>query len=117
MHVSNGLIKTVKAQELIPCPDGSMADPSIGCTAIPSTAISTESNIAEIILSAAGSLMTLVAAAAVVFLMMGGVRYALAAGDDEKLRKAKRMMIWSLVGLAVSLLARTLAYFIIGTIS
>lgn len=116
MNVANKLIRTVNAQELIPCADGTMADPSIGCASIPSTVLSSESNITEIILSTAGSLMTIVVVSAIAFLMMGGIRYALATGDDEKLQKAKRMMLWSLIGLAVSMVAKTLTYFIIASI-
>lgn len=104
------------AQDLIPCPDGTMADPSIGCAAVPESVISSESSIAELILKIASGLMVAVAVAAVLMLIYGGITYALAAGDDEKIRKAKRLIFWSVAGLVISILARAIAQFVLGAI-
>lgn len=119
MNQPNWLLATkAYAQDLIPCSDGTMADPSIGCTTAPvGTVVNPESSIVEIILKIGGGLMSVVAVAAVLMLIYGGVTYALAAGDDEKLQKSKRLMIWSIAGLVVSLLARAIAQFVIGSIA
>ena len=110
------LITKTYAQDLIPCPDGTMADPSIGCTAIPGSVVSSETSITEIILKIAGGFMSMVAVVAILMLIYGGVTYALAAGDDEKLQKAKRLMFWSIGGLIIAILARTIAQFVLGAI-
>ena len=103
--------------KLIPCPDGTMADPSIGCVKTPGTVVSPESGIAELILKISVTAMSLVIAAAVLMLIYGGIVYALAAGNDEKIHKSKQIMFWSVVGLIVALLARTLVVYILGIVT
>jgi len=103
--------------QLIPCSDGTMADPTIGCTSAPPSAVSSYTNITEVILNIATILMSATAVIATVLLIYGGVMYALAAGDDEKIRKSKRIILWSMVGLAVTLIARTVAQFILGIVT
>lgn len=107
----------VYAQELIPCADGTYADPSIGCVAAPPSVASPEASIVDLILNIATFLMTVVAGVAVVTLIVGGIMYAMALGNDEKLQKSKRLIIWSIVGLVIALLARTLAQFVIGAVA
>lgn len=106
----------VYAQELIPCPDGTYADPSIGCVTTPGGVVSPESGIADLILQIASGLMGVVAGIAIVTLIVGGIMYATSAGSDEKVQKAKRLMIWSVTGLVIALLARTLAQFLLSSI-
>lgn len=104
------------AQDLIPCPDGTMADPMIGCVTMPGSVANPESGIAELILQIASTFMAIVAIAAVVMLIVGGITYALSAGDDEKIRNAKRMMFWSIFGLIVALVARFTAQLVLDVI-
>jgi len=104
--------------QLIPCSDGTMADPTIGCVTAPaSSTVNPETGIAEMILQTAGVLMSFAAAVSVIMLIYGGITYAMAAGDDEKIRKSKRIMLWSIVGLAVSLTARAVAQFTLGIVT
>lgn len=93
-------------QELIPCEDGTMADPSVGCTETPSAIVSTQSEILSIILKSADALVTIAAAASVVVLIYGAISYAMSMGSDEKLKKAKNIIFWSIFGLVVALLAK-----------
>ncbi|MBU0727867.1 pilin [Patescibacteria group bacterium] len=109
-------IGVAKAQELIQCADGTMADPTIGCVETPSALINPQSNLAAIILNFASGLMTFVAGVAVLTLIYGGIRYAMAAGSDEQINKAKRIMFWGGFGLIVGLLAQFVAKFIVGII-
>jgi hypothetical protein len=99
--------------QLIPCPDGTMADSSIGCVNTPSAVVSPNSSITEIILNAASTAMSLVIVAAVIMLMYGGISYTIAAGDDAKIRKSKRIMLWGVIGFIVALLARLLTKFVL----
>ena len=109
--------KLAYAQDLIPCPDGTYADPAIGCVTTPETVVAPESSIVDLILQIASILMTVVAGVAVVALIFGGISYALALGNDEKVRKAKRMIFWSVIGLVIALLARYIAQFLIDVIT
>lgn len=113
-----GWLLTAKAyaQELIPCADGTMADPSIGCASAPASTLHAETSISEIILKAASGLLMAVIVVAVLVMIYGGILYALAAGDDERTQKAKRTIFWSIVGLAISLLARMVIHVILGAI-
>ena len=88
----------------------------IGCVATPESVANPESGIAELILQIASTFMTIVAIAAVVMLIVGGITYALSAGDDEKIRNAKRMMFWSIFGLVVALVARFTEQFVLDVI-
>ncbi|MBI5421820.1 hypothetical protein HZA44_01650 [Candidatus Peregrinibacteria bacterium] len=96
------------AQELTPCSDGTMADPSIGCVTIPANVVNANTPISEILLKVATLGTTGVIAVATLLLIVGGIRYATAVGEEEKLQKAKRLLFWSTVGLVVSLTARLL---------
>ena len=111
------IIASAHAQELIPCPDGTYADPTIGCVETPGSAISAEANIAEILLKLAGTLMGIVAVIATLGLIYGGIQYAIATGIEEKIHKAKRTILWSSIGLAVAIIARFATQFILGTIT
>jgi hypothetical protein len=102
------------AQELIACPDGTMADPSVGCVNAPSSLVDSNTSAVELINRFSVPILTMVIAASTVMLMAGGIRYAMAAGDEEHIQKAKRTMVWSSVGLGVGLLARLLVAGVVG---
>jgi len=103
--------------QLIPCSDGTMADPSIGCVNAPSAVVSTNSSMAEIILSAANIAMSIAAVVAVCVLIYGGIIYTISAGDDKKIHRSKRIMFWGITGFIVALLAKLLAKFILGIVT
>ncbi|MFH0820474.1 MAG: pilin [Candidatus Peregrinibacteria bacterium] len=105
------------AQNLIPCPDGTMADPAVGCvTPIPGTVIDPGSNVLSIILNITGYLMWVAAGVAVLLLIWGAIRYSAAAGEQDQVDQAKRTLLWSVLGLAVSLLATQIVQFFLDTI-
>ena len=90
------------AQELIPCPDGSMADPKIGCVGVPGNVVNPESNLVNLILQIASYVMMAAAGLATAMLIYGAIRYATAAGDQEQIDRAKRVLFWSIFGLILS---------------
>jgi len=92
--------------KLIPCPDGTMADPTIGCVTAPSAVVDSETNLVEIILQISTTLMSIVIVVSALLLIYSGIIYAMAAGNDEKIQKSKRIMFWSLTGLVVAILAK-----------
>jgi hypothetical protein len=99
-------LRIAYAQDLIPCPDGTMADPSIGCVTAPASVVNSNTSISEIILKIASLTLTGVIVAATLTLIYGGIRYATALGDEERLQKSKRLIFWGVIGLAVSLCAK-----------
>lgn len=108
------IIEKAYAQDLISCPDGTLADPSIGCVTTPSAIVRSESNLVEIILKIANGLMSVVAGIAVIMIIYGGIRYAMASGSEDGVRKAKAIILWSVVGLIVALLAVFITNLILG---
>ncbi len=53
-------------------------------------------------------LFSILMALAVIILVIAGYLFVTAGGSPEQLGKAKRMIVWALVGIAVALLARGL---------
>jgi len=107
------IIGSAYAQELIPCPDGTLADPSIGCVETPGIIINPESNLINIILQLADGLLLFVAGIATISLIYGGIKYATSIGNEAELSRAKRILFWSIFGLIVALLAK----FVVGTVT
>lgn len=110
-------IGSAKAQELLQCPDGTTADSAIGCVSAPPALVNPESGILILLSKAGSTVMTIAAGLATVFLIYGGIQYALAAGDENQIQKAKRTMFWSVAGLIIALLARSVAQFILNIIT
>lgn len=107
MNIDNLLnIGKAYAQQLIPCADGTMADPSVGCVKAPVAIANPETGIPEIILNIASGVMGLASIACVILLIYGGIIYATAAGDNDKISKAKKVIFWGIIGFLVSFLAR-----------
>lgn len=100
------IIGNAYAQEFIPCEDGTLADPTVGCTATPDAIMHTQSDILSIILKTADAVVTIVAVAAVAVLIYGGIVYALSMGNEDRIETAKRILFWSVFGLVLTLLAK-----------
>jgi hypothetical protein len=66
-----------------------------------------------------GILSTVFAAASalsLIFIIVGGLRYVLSDGNDQKVKQAKETIIYAIVGLVVSLSAFAIVRFILGSI-
>jgi len=100
------IIGKAYAQDLIPCEDGTLADPIVGCTATPEAIVHTQSDIMNIILKAADTVVTIAAIVAVIVLIYGGISYAMSMGNEDKIETAKRILFWSIFGLVLALLAK-----------
>ena len=100
------IIGKAYAQEFIPCQDGTLADPTVGCTVAPEAIVHTQSDILNIILKTADAVVTIVAVAAVAVLIYGGIVYALSMGNEDRIETAKRILFWSVFGLILALLAK-----------
>lgn len=58
-----------------------------------------------------------VGALSVIMLIVGGLRYALSAGDAKKVTDAKNTILYALIGLAIALLSYAIVEFVIGFVS
>jgi len=116
-NILSYIIGKAYAQELIPCPDGSFADPSIGCVETPAFVLNPESSLLNIILSFVDTALLFVAGIATITLIYGAIRYAISLGNEESLGKAKRIMLFSVFGLIVALLAKFVVTTILGIVS
>lgn len=56
----------------------------------------------------------IVGALSLLFITIGGLRYVISRGDPQATGKAKNTIIYALVGLAITLLARVIVTFVIG---
>jgi len=93
------------AQNLIPCSDGTFADPMIGCVSTPASVVSEKTELTDVILSFSQMILGGVVVIATALLIIGAIRYATAMGDEDKSTSAKQMMKWSIVGLIIGLLS------------
>ncbi|MFH1012373.1 MAG: hypothetical protein V1760_01360 [Candidatus Peregrinibacteria bacterium] len=115
--MNNWLLENIAhAQELIFCPDGTLADPAIGCVGVPAAIISPESSVLSLILTVVNYVATGAVGFTVLFLTYGAIRYILAAGDPERIDQAKRTIFWSITGLVISLLSIYIVQFVMDII-
>ena len=92
--------------QLIPCTDGTMADPIIGCLETPATIVNPNSGVLQIILHFSDGLMKMVIAVSTMSLIYGAMRYITGGGNETQLEKSKRIMFWSLFGLVMALISK-----------
>lgn len=89
--------------------DGPIYDPDLleaaGCSLEKESAIPVAVRLIEVVLSVVGIL-------AVVMIVIGGIFYVISAGDAVKIQRAKNTILYAVVGLAISLLAYTIVYFV-----
>lgn len=60
------------------------------------------------------ALMYIVGVLAVIMIIYGGVQYATSAGDAAKVTRAKNIILYSVVGLIVAILAFVIVNFVVG---
>jgi hypothetical protein len=56
----------------------------------------------------------IIGALAVLMITVSGLRYILSSGDPQKTAQARNGIIYSLVGLAVAIMAEAIVYFVVG---
>jgi len=58
----------------------------------------------------------IVGALALLVIVISGFRYVLAAGDPQKMSKAKNGIVYAIVGLAIAITAQAIIAFVVGRI-
>lgn len=71
----------------------------------PGGVVKTETSISDISGNIAKGLFSFAAGLTGIYLVYGGASYAMAAGDEEKILKARKSMIYAVIGLVISLTA------------
>ena len=74
----------------------------------PPAPVTTIEGLIGVIDTAATWLMGILLAIGVIMLLLAGFTWMTAAGDEEKTGKARKMLIWGLVGIAIGLVAKGL---------
>lgn len=92
--------------KLIPCQDGTFADPAVGCTNTPAAIVNAQSDLLGIILKTADVVVSFAVVGAIITLIYGGIIYSMSMGNKDKIQKAKNILFWSVFGLVVALLAK-----------
>lgn len=64
--------------------------------------VSADTEVSDLLGSAATWLSAMIGIVAVIFLILGGIQYASAFGDSEKLNKAKRTITYAIIGVALA---------------
>lgn len=62
-------------------------------------------------------LLIIIGIVGVIMIMVGGIQYSLSGGDPQKINKAKDMIIYTLVGLIVALIAKSIITFVINRVA
>lgn len=70
----------------------------------------------EVIGGVLTSVYYLLGIAAVIAIIVGGIMYATSAGDPNQITRAKNIILYSVVGIVVVLMAFTITSFVIGRI-
>ncbi len=73
----------------------------------------TPDNPGDIIGAATNTLLTAAGVISVIMIIVGGIMYALSAGDSGKAGKAKDTILYSVIGLAITMLAYAIVNFVI----
>lgn len=63
-----------------------------------------------------GVVFGIVGALALLMLVVSGLRYILSSGDPERANKARSGIIYALAGLAITLSAESIVYFVVKTL-
>lgn len=73
-------------------------------------------NVQKVVVNALNVIVGILGVVAVVFIVVGGVNYMTSAGDAGKIDKAKKTIIYAVIGLIVSALAFAIVNFVIANI-
>ena len=87
--------------------------PEINCEGLPGCDIQGTDVIEKVSANIIAQLIQYVAVFAVIALMISGVMYMLSSGDEEKTKKARTWIIWSVVAVLLSISA----YYIVNTLN
>ena len=68
------------------------------------------------VINIVNALLVLAAIAAIVFIIIGGVRYITAQGDEDAVEQAKNTIIYAIIGIIIILLAAVIVNFFVAQV-
>ena len=75
--------------------------------------IETTAGLITTVINIINALLVLAAIAAIVFMIIGGVRYVTAQGDEDAVEQAKNTVIYAIIGIIIILLAAVIINFFV----
>lgn len=81
----------------------------------PATVLSDSIDLQDVLTSLADYLLPFVAVFAVLMIVIGGIYRATAAGDEERIEKAKKMIKFAIIGLLVAVLSYAIVKIVINS--
>lgn len=108
--------RSVFATDVEYCQDWTEMDPSIGCINAPVGIIDSYTSFYSLMIRVSDLMLVFAGSIAVIMLIISGLQYATAMGDDKKIDKSKRNMKWSAIGLLISLSAYWIVEFVLKNI-
>ena len=86
----------------------------IGGEIVDGKCVTGSNSLDKIISNVVNFLSVLVGIVAVIMIMVGGFKYATAAGDSGKVSSAKSTIVYAVIGLVIVALSQTIVKFVIG---
>lgn len=108
----NGLIAPSTYAAGDPCaslPSDSPAYEAAGCKG-------SKDELPQVIVGILNAIITVSGIIAVIFVIIGGINYMTSAGDPGKIEKAKKTILYAVIGLAITVLAFAIVNFVISNI-
>ncbi len=72
-------------------------------------------NFGQLVAAVTNALLMIAGAVAVIMIIVGGIQFALSAGDDGKTKTARSIIANAVIGLVITILAFAIVNFIINT--
>ncbi len=79
-----------------------------------SAATGGESSLRQLVLTMVNYFLTFLGIVAVIMVIYGGVTYVTAAGEDEKIQSAKKIIMYAVIGIIIVLISFALVNMILG---
>lgn len=76
----------------------------------------TSADLGNAITNIINGVIGIIGAVAAIFILVGGINYMTSAGDAGKVEKAKKTILWAVIGLVISVLTFAIVNFVIGNI-
>jgi len=105
---------TTTLPSLIPCSDGTLADPAVGCVATPEALVNSSTSLGSILVQLANGFLGLIIIVSTISLIYGALHWATSVGNEIQIEKGKRILYWSVFGLVLGLVAQYVVGAVLG---
>lgn len=117
LFMALALVVGVSAPIFVPTAVGAVNVDPLGaaCAENPNSEVckSSDDNISDIIITVVNVLLYIVGILSVIMIIIGGIMYAISAGDSGTVTRAKNTLLYAIVGLAVAFFAYAIVNWVI----